>query len=146
MVPALGVLTVAPVGLIQYLTTDMHLSIACGIITSGLVVFYFAPIVSAAHMLVLPRMRALTSAMLVLIVNLIGVGLGPLVTGAISDLLIRNYGLAAESLRYAIASAMIVAVISAILWWRASHHHVGERNNVIEQSNVVMTSPKTSAA
>ncbi len=142
MVPALGVLTVAPVGLIQYLTTNIHLSIVCGVITSAVVVFYFAPIVSAAHMLVLPRMRALTSAMLVLIVNLVGVGLGPFVTGAISDFLIRSYGLAAASLRYAIASAMLVAVLSAILWWRASLHFVGERNSVIEKSDVAETLPK----
>jgi hypothetical protein len=100
-------------------------------------VFYFAPIVSAAHMLVLPRMRALTSAMLVLIVNLVGVGLGPLVTGTISDLLVRSYGLAATSLRYAIAAAMFVAVISAVLWWRASVHFVRERNNVIEQNKAI---------
>ena len=93
-------------------------------------------------MLVLPRMRALTSAMLVLIVNLVGVGLGPFVTGAISDFLIRSYGLAAASLRYAIASAMLVAVLSAILWWRASLHFVGERNSVIEKNDVAQTPPK----
>jgi membrane protein implicated in regulation of membrane protease activity len=75
-------------------------------------------------------MRALTSAMLVLIVNLLGVGLGPLVTGAVSDHLIASHGSAASSLRYAIASAMLVAVLSAILWWRASRHFVRERNNV----------------
>jgi predicted MFS family arabinose efflux permease len=150
MVPGFGVLAVAPFGLVQYLTTNLYLSITCGVITSALVVFYFAPIVSAAHMLVLPRMRALTSAMLVLIVNLVGVGLGPLVTGAISDLLIRSYGLAAASLRYAIASAMFVAVISAMLWWRASLHFVRERNNVIEQNEAIepnyaaMAPPKTS--
>jgi MFS family permease len=144
MVPGFGVLAVAPVGLVQYLTTNMVLSIACGVITSAAVVFYFAPIVSAAHMLVLPRMRALTSAMLVLIVNLVGVGLGPLVTGAISDHLIETYGLAAASLRYAIASAMFVAVISAILWWRASLHFVEERNKAVEQNDVVVTPPRTS--
>ena len=130
MLPAVGVLTVAPIGLVQYLTASVHLSVACGVITSALVVFYFSPIVSAAHMLVLPRMRALTSAMLVLIVNLLGVGLGPLVTGAVSDHLIASHGSAASSLRYAIASAMLVAVLSAILWWRASRHFVRERNNV----------------
>jgi hypothetical protein len=78
----------------------------------------------------------------VLIVNLVGVGLGPFVTGAISDYLIRNYGLAAASLRYAIASAMVVAVLSAALWWRASLHFVGERNGVIERSDVAQTPPK----
>ena len=125
MVPALGVLAVAPIGALQYLSPDTTVSLVCGFFTSAFIVFYFAPIVSAAHMLVLPRMRALTSAMLVLIVNLIGVGLGPLVTGRISDMLAVEHGQA--SLRYAITAAMVVALAAAWLWWRASLHFVLER-------------------
>lgn len=130
LVPGLAVLAVAPIGLVQYLTPNLHLSVACGVLTSACVVVYFAPIVSAAHMLVLPRMRALTSAMLILIVNLVGVGLGPLVTGHISDLLSERLGPGAAPLRYAIATAMLAAVVSSFLWWRASAHFAGERKLV----------------
>lgn len=130
MVPAVGVLVVAPIGALQYLSPNLALSIACGFVTSACIVFYFAPIISAAHMLVLPRMRALTSAMLVLIVNLIGVGLGPLVTGKISDVLATYPGMGQNSLRYAITAAMVVALVAAWLWWRASRHFVLERPDV----------------
>jgi predicted MFS family arabinose efflux permease len=131
LVPGIGILLVAPLGLIQYLTSNVTLSIACGFATSACVVFYFAPIVSGSHLLVLPRMRALTSAMLVLIVNLVGVGLGPMVTGKISDVLVESYGVGAGSLRYAIASSMSVAIVSAWLWWRASRHFVIEQGHAL---------------
>jgi MFS family permease len=130
LMPALGIFITIPFGLVQYLTPNASLSLACGMITSAAVVFYFAPIVSAAHMLVLPRMRALTSAVLVLIVNLIGVGLGPLVTGVLSDVIAKSPGLATTSLRYAISSAFIVAAVSALLWWRAAQHFTRERQPV----------------
>ncbi|MDE2367855.1 MAG: MFS transporter [Burkholderiales bacterium] len=132
LVPAVGVLITAPVGMLQYLTRDVHVSLACGFVTSACVVFYFAPIISGAHQLVLPRMRALTSAMLVLVVNLMAIGLGPLITGKVSDLLAPSLG--QDSLRYALASCMGVALVSALLWWRAAHHFVAERHAAIRRS------------
>jgi hypothetical protein len=61
-------------------------------------------------------MRAFTSAVIVLFVNLIGLGFGPLVTGAISDW----FGGDDHALRLALACAMIPAPISAILYWIAA--------------------------
>ncbi|MBU6257672.1 MAG: MFS transporter [Burkholderiales bacterium] len=136
LVPGAGVLIVAPVGLLQYLTRDVHVSLACGFVSSACVVFYFAPIISGAHQLVLPRMRALTSAMLVLVVNLMAIGLGPLVTGKISDLLAPTQG--TDALRYALASAMGVALVSALLWWRAAHHFVIERHAAIRRGQAAV--------
>lgn len=126
LVPGAGIAIVVPFGALQYLTSSLPVSLACGFVTSACVIFFFSPIVSAAHKLVLPRMRALTSAMLVLIVNLIGVGLGPLVTGVLSDYLANNFGLGAASLRYAIASALLLGIVSALCWWRAASHFTGE--------------------
>ena len=146
LVPAIGVLVVAPLGLLQYLTTHLVVSIACGFATSACVVFYFAPIVSGSHLLVLPRMRALTSAMLVLIVNLVGVGLGPMITGRISDELVRRYGLVTSSLRYAIASSMLVAIASAWLWWRASRHFVVEHRLALARNELDTGAAQPSAA
>ncbi len=54
--------------------------------------FYLAPVIAVTHSLVNARMRAFASSVLFLILNFIGLGLGPLVIGYISDLLIPNYG------------------------------------------------------
>jgi hypothetical protein len=63
-------------------------------------------------------MRAVSLALIYLFANLIGMGLGPLATGALSDLLQPKFG--AQSLRYA-----LVMLCPGFLWvawhfWRAS--------------------------
>ena len=60
-----------------------------------------------ATILVPPSMRAFTNAVVLLVFNLIGLGLGPFVTGVISDVLATRYGLLTESLRYAVSTAML---------------------------------------
>lgn len=62
------------------------------------------------------RMRATSLAILVLVNNIIGLGLGPLVVGVLSDLYAPSLG--AESLRYALISATIPAgVLSGIAFF-----------------------------
>lgn len=58
------------------------------------------PLYATVQSLVQPRMRAAAFAILLLFSNLIGLGLGPLATGALSDAL--NPWLGQESLRYAL--------------------------------------------
>jgi len=77
---------------------------------------YLAPSIATAHRLVHPRMRAMASAILFLILNLIGLGLGPLLVGALSDLLRDLYG--SEQLRLALTIAASVALIKGYLFWQ----------------------------
>ena len=67
-------------------------------------------------------MRALTSAVLVLIVSVIGLGFGPLSVGALSDLLTHRFGLGDAALRYALPTVIIPASAAALLFWRSSTH------------------------
>lgn len=74
----------------------------------------FATIQSVAH----PRMRAIAISIIYLFANLIGMGLGPLAAGSLSDLLRPAFG--QESLRYA-----LLALCPGYLWggwhlWLAS--------------------------
>jgi MFS family permease len=71
---------------------------------------YLGPTFAMTQSLVKPQMRALASSILLFIINLIGLGLGPLLVGRISDALRPTYG--DESLRY----ALLVVVISASAW------------------------------
>jgi MFS family permease len=77
-----------------------------------------APLFATIQTLVPDRMRAMSIALIYLFANLIGMGLGPLVTGALSDLLHAHFG--EESLRYS-----LLAMSPGYLWgawhlWRAS--------------------------
>ncbi len=76
------------------------------------------PILAAVQTLVAPRMRAMSLAIIYLFANLIGLGLGPLAAGALSDALQPAFG--ADSLRFA-----LVILCPGHLWagwhlWRAS--------------------------
>jgi MFS transporter, Spinster family, sphingosine-1-phosphate transporter len=78
----------------------------------------FAPVFATIQTLVPNHMRAMSIAVVYLVANLIGMGLGPLVAGALSDAFRPLAG--EESLRYA-----LLALCPGYLWaawhlWRAS--------------------------
>jgi len=77
---------------------------------------YLAPVLSEAQSLVALRMRATTSALVLLIINVIGLAFGPLITGSLSDFLEPRF--AEESMRY---SLLIVTVV--ILPWAVWHYY-----------------------
>lgn len=121
-VVALALTAMVPFALAQYLVGSPGLSIAFGAVASTLMMFYYGPIVAVPQLLVPSSMRAFTSAVVILTFNLLGLGLGPFVTGLVSDLLVREYGLEGESLRYALCSAVLFSLLAGALFWRASAH------------------------
>jgi MFS family permease len=60
-------------------------------------------------------MRSLTSAILFFVLNLIGLGLGPLVVGIISDKLAPALG--NESLRWAMSIIIVIGAVSTIFFF-----------------------------
>ena len=66
------------------------------------------------------NMRALTGAIYYFIINLIGMGLGPLSVGILSDLFLPTYG--TESLRYALFAVSSIYLIPIYFYWKASKH------------------------
>ena len=59
--------------------------------------------------LVRPHMRALASAILLFIINLIGLGLGPFFVGVLSDALKPSFGV--DSVRYALLGTVTVGAV-----------------------------------
>ena len=94
---------------------------ALGAVSQTLMLVYYGPIIAIAHMLVPANMRAFTSAVLMLVLNLFGLGLGPFVTGLLSDSLVAHLGMAEHSLRYAISFAVLFSLLGGLLFWRASN-------------------------
>ena len=77
--------------------------------------WYLAPCLAANHFLVGIRMRAMASAVLLFVLNLIGLGLGPMFTGFVSDFLTPEYGV--DGLRYALSITILVNI------WCAAHYY-----------------------
>lgn len=87
-------------------------------VCSCLYSMYLGPSISVAHRLVPASMRALTSAILFLVLNLIGLGFGPLVVGMISDALTPALGI--ESIRWAMSCILIVSAVAVWLFFLAT--------------------------
>lgn len=99
-VPGLSTIITLPFSMIIYNTGNVNLALGLQFITGLTFSMYLAPNLALAHSLVGLRMRAMSSAVLFFILNIIGMGLGPLVVGAVSDFLAPSYG--NESIRYAL--------------------------------------------
>ena len=76
------------------------------------------PSFAAAARLVGPEQRAQATALLVVVINVIGSALGPLVAGLVSDLLTLRFG--AEALRISLLAMSLLALAGGALFWRAA--------------------------
>jgi len=83
--------------------------------------FYLATTFAQVQGLVGLRMRAVASALLLFLLNIIGLGLGPMFTGILSDLLRESFG--DDSLRYSLL--LVGAVIGP---WSAYHYFAAGRH------------------
>jgi predicted MFS family arabinose efflux permease len=79
--------------------------------------FLFGPTFALMQRLVAEEMRATLLAVVMLLANLIGMGIGPQVVGILSDLLMPIAG--RDSLRYALLITSFLALWSACHFWRA---------------------------
>jgi predicted MFS family arabinose efflux permease len=118
--PAVANVLTVPFAAVAILSRDFHFSLAMYVIPLTFAYIYLGPTIATTHALVQPRMRAMASAVLFFIVNLIGLGLGPTLVGAISDALQPRFG--ADSLRYAIVFTFLFNLWSALHYWLASRH------------------------
>ena len=92
-----------------------------GVINGGLVACWAGPSFSAAARLVQPAYRSQAVAMLVVIINVIGSVFGPMLGGAVSDMLTARFG--EESLRVSLLMMSVLVVLGGAFMWRASSHY-----------------------
>ncbi len=84
-----------------------------GIVSS----FWIGPTYAAIQTLTPDHLRSQASALLLLLLNLIGMGLGPLLVGVLSDLLLPSLG--DHSVRYAMLISLVTVVVGSTLYWRS---------------------------
>jgi predicted MFS family arabinose efflux permease len=116
--PALGMLLAVPLALIGYLLDDWRAALAMLCLPLLLNSLYYGPVYASVQGLVRPQLRALASASILFCQNLIGLGLGPLFFGMLSDLAKPAAG--ADSVRWVLYGAVLLGVVPALLLWRAS--------------------------
>jgi MFS family permease len=91
------------------------------VVNGFLVAIWAGPSFGAAARLVPPSQRAQATAMLVVIINVIGSTIGPSLGGLVSDLLAGHMG--DESLRASLLLMSVLTVAGGLLFWRASTYY-----------------------
>ena len=109
-----------PAALAQFLVPSLGLSIAMATIVAAVSIAYYGPILSVTQSLVPPGLRAICNAVLLLVFNLIGLGLGPWLVGMASDALTAHFGAGADGLRYALAMSLLASLAGAIVLMRCA--------------------------
>ena len=117
-IPAFMILTSVPFVIGALFFAGNVESLACIGVFNFLYGAYLGPSINVAHMLVPASLRSLTSATLFLVLNLIGLGLGPLVVGMISDMLSPTLGI--ESLRWAMSCTVVVSLTAVVFFLLAA--------------------------
>lgn len=111
--PAIAWLITAPMFAAGLMAPNLWLAWPLLLIPNALNILWLGPVVTAVQHLVPKQMRATASASFLLINNLIGLGVGPYLIGAISEALKHSYG--AESLRYAAVACTSFYLLAAFL-------------------------------
>ena len=118
-VPGIATLVMVPFQLVAYLYGGVWVVVASLMMVAILGNAYLGPSFAMTQALVSLRMRAVASAILLFVLNLIGMGLGPYFVGVLSDILTPDFGI--YSIRYAMCAAVLVNV------WAACHYFIGAR-------------------
>ncbi len=115
--PAIGMLVAAPLLFIAYSASDWRVALALLVVPTVLNSMYYGPTYGAVQGLVRPEARATASSLMLLAQNLIGLGLGPLLFGLLSDSFRPIAG--PESVRWVLYGAAWLGVIPALMFWFA---------------------------
>lgn len=111
LIPAVAFLATVPFYVGAVTSSSLALSFALFLVPTALGLVWLGPTLSAIQHVVPPGMRATASAVFLFVNNLIGIGLGTVALGALSDALAVHFG--DDSLRYAILAGTSFYLVAA---------------------------------
>ena len=122
--PALGLVIGAPILFFGYAAADWRFGLVLIVVATVLNSFYYGPTYACVQGLVRPQARAMATAVMLFAQNLIGLGLGPLFFGMLSDAFAPVAG--EDSVRWVLYGAAWLGLVPAIFFWRARAHLASE--------------------
>jgi MFS family permease len=118
--PALAVLVSFPFTVWLYTTQSAALGLCLYFIPATLATLWYGPVYAAAQGVAPPHMRAMSASIMLFLINFLGLVLGAIVIGALSDALNKGLGLGpADGLRWALVGSTTVGLIGALFFWFA---------------------------
>lgn len=129
--PAVAYLIGAPVLALAYSSSSLAMLVGLSFIGQMAVTIYLGPTFGALHNMVEPRMRATAVAIMFMVVSLVGLGLGPVLVGAMSDYATQTLyaeefaacgGVVAACSKASFAGLRVAMIATALLYvWPAFH-------------------------
>jgi hypothetical protein len=118
-VPALAVILALPLVLFNYTTSNGALALGLTLIPR-----FWAPCGTAglflAQGMVPQNMRAMSASIMLFVINFLGLVLGALSVGALSDLFNKGFHMgSAEGVRWALIASTLIGALASILFWMA---------------------------
>ena len=115
MIPFWGSLAALPFAVAGYLAPNWPISMACLTVSGAAAILYLAPALVVVQNIVPPQARSTSAALLLLVLNLIGLGGGPVFVGLLSDAFKPRFG--ADSLQLALlcGAPVLLLVMGACL-------------------------------
>ena len=119
-VPAIATLLSAPISVFIYMTSNSVLALTLGVFPAILGTLWYGPVYSSAQGMVPPHMRATSASIMLFVINFMGLVMGALCIGALSDILNKAVGLGpAEGMRWALVLSTVAGLVSVVLFWGA---------------------------
>ncbi|HXQ47518.1 MAG TPA: MFS transporter, partial [Caulobacteraceae bacterium] len=119
-IPAVAGVFAAPLSLAALMTGSFVIAVVLMSLSGLLDYLWFGPTFAALQSMVRPRSRAMVVALQLLMTNVIGLGLGPLGVGLISDLFTHQLNLGpAQGVRFSLVAFVFVGLIGNLLFWMA---------------------------
>ena len=134
---AIACLAAIPVWLAMLVEAGSAATLALLVPCGALLAFYLGPTFAMVQSLADPRMRAVVAALLQLVMSLIGLGLGPVAIGVLSDALQTAQG--SDSLRLALF------IVPAVYLWSAYHYEAAARTIAADLRSATELAPEWKA-
>jgi predicted MFS family arabinose efflux permease len=116
-VPAWSTLLALPLAIPFLLVPDRAIALGFFFPYTFFGSFFLGPVLAMNYLLVKVRMRALASAILLFILNLIGLGGGPQVVGVLNDVLAPRFG--GEAVLYSLMIVNAMSIVAVLLYFLA---------------------------
>ncbi len=115
MIPFWGSLVALPFAVGGYLAPNWQISLACLTVSGAAAILYLAPALAVVQNIVPPQARSTSAALLLLVLNLVGLGGGPVFVGVISDMFKPRFGDGSLQIALLCGAPVLLLVMGACL-------------------------------
>jgi MFS family permease len=120
--PAAAVLVSFPFTVVVYTTSSAALALCLYLVVATCGTIWYGPVYASAQGMAPPNMRAMSASIMLFVINFLGLVVGAVAIGALSDVLNKAFHLGvADGLRWALVGSTAAGLIGALFFWLARH-------------------------